>query len=109
MPIASKASLKPSCRDGRTGRRPSEVYRRLFREIYSRPDAELGFPDEPEEDPEATDLRSRLAAAHGEALAAAGHAADARRAFDTTDALLPVNSVDPELPFLFLADSHLDR
>ncbi|MGH3903949.1 MAG: tetratricopeptide repeat protein [Pseudonocardiaceae bacterium] len=54
-------------------------------------------------------LRAWLAAAHGEALAAAGHAADARRAFDTADALLPVDPADPELPFVFLADSHLDR
>ncbi len=54
-------------------------------------------------------LRAWLAAAHGEALAAAGHSADARRAFDTADVLLPVNPIDPELPFLFLADSHLDR
>ena len=34
---------------------PSEIYRRLFREIYGRTSAELGFPDEPEEDPEAAD------------------------------------------------------
>ncbi|MGH3916380.1 MAG: tetratricopeptide repeat protein [Pseudonocardiaceae bacterium] len=54
-------------------------------------------------------LRAWLAAAHGEALAAAGHADDARRAFDTADALLPVDPVDPELPFVFLGDSHLDR
>jgi tetratricopeptide (TPR) repeat protein len=54
-------------------------------------------------------LRAWLAAAHGEALAAAGHADDARRAFDTADTLLPPNPVDPELPFVFLGDSHLDR
>jgi tetratricopeptide (TPR) repeat protein len=50
-----------------------------------------------------------LAAAHGETLAAAGHADDARRAFDTASRLLPTDPVDPVLPFLFLGDSHLDR
>ncbi|MGH3632585.1 MAG: amino acid ABC transporter substrate-binding protein [Mycobacterium sp.] len=54
-------------------------------------------------------LRAWLAAAHGEALAAAGHGDDARRAFDTADTLLPANPADPELPFLFLGGSHLDR
>jgi tetratricopeptide (TPR) repeat protein len=54
-------------------------------------------------------LRAWLAAAHGETLAAAGHADDAQRAFDTANALLPVDPVDPALPFLFLGDSHLDR
>jgi hypothetical protein len=54
-------------------------------------------------------LRAWLAAAHGETLAAAGHAADARRAFDTASSLLPTDPVDPALPFLFLGDSHLDR
>ncbi|MBV9140606.1 MAG: tetratricopeptide repeat protein [Pseudonocardiales bacterium] len=54
-------------------------------------------------------LSAWLAAAHGEALAAAGRADDARRAFDTASALLPADPVDPALPFLFLGDSHLDR
>jgi tetratricopeptide (TPR) repeat protein len=54
-------------------------------------------------------LRAWLAAAHGETLAAAGHADDAQRAFDTASGLLPVDPVDPALPFLFLGDSHLDR
>jgi tetratricopeptide (TPR) repeat protein len=54
-------------------------------------------------------LRAWLAAAHGETLAAAGHADDARRAFDTASSLLPTDPVDPALPFLFLGDSHLDR
>lgn len=54
-------------------------------------------------------LRAWLAAAHGEALAAAGHADDARRAFDIANTLLPPDPVDPELPFVFLGDSHLDR
>ncbi|MGQ0717531.1 MAG: hypothetical protein ACT4NP_09495 [Pseudonocardiales bacterium] len=54
-------------------------------------------------------LRAWLAAAHGETLAAAGHADDARRAFDTADTLIPADLVDPALPFLFLGASHLDR
>jgi hypothetical protein len=54
-------------------------------------------------------LRAWLAAAHGETLAAAGHADDARRAFDIASGLLPTDPVDPALPFLFLGDSHLDR
>ncbi len=54
-------------------------------------------------------LLAWLAAAHGETLAAAGHADDARRAFDTANALIPADPVDPALPFLFLSDSHLDR
>lgn len=54
-------------------------------------------------------LRAWLAAAHGEALASAGYADDARRAFDHADALLPANPADPDLPFLFLGGSHLDR
>src|SRR5918998_4986965 len=54
-------------------------------------------------------LQSWLAAAHGETLAAAGYADDARRAFDTAAALLPTDSTDPALPFLFLGDSRLDR
>jgi tetratricopeptide (TPR) repeat protein len=54
-------------------------------------------------------LRAWLTAAHGETLAAAGHADDARRAFDTASALLPADPIDPALPFLFLGDYHLDR
>ncbi len=54
-------------------------------------------------------LRAWLAAAHGETLAAAGHADDAQRAFDTASDLLPADPIDPALPFLFLGDSHLDR
>jgi tetratricopeptide (TPR) repeat protein len=54
-------------------------------------------------------LRAWLAAAHGETLAAAGCANDARRAFDTAATLLPADPIDPALPFLFLGDSHLDR
>jgi tetratricopeptide (TPR) repeat protein len=54
-------------------------------------------------------LRAWLAVAHGETLAAAGHADDARQAFDIASDLLPTDPVDPALPFLFLGDSHLDR
>lgn len=54
-------------------------------------------------------LRAWLAAAHGEGLAAAGRRSDALRAFDEAGALLPVEPVDPALPFLFLAGTHLDR
>jgi tetratricopeptide (TPR) repeat protein len=54
-------------------------------------------------------LSAWLAAAHGETLAAAGRADDARRAFDTASSLLPANPIDAALPFLFLGDSHLDR
>jgi tetratricopeptide (TPR) repeat protein len=247
LPIANPASLKTKLSRWENGKeQPSEIYQRLFREIYGRTNTELGFPDEPEEDPEATELRSRLAvartvdqqtvevfrhqvdharhldrrfgaltqldqlrtqidqvqqllsyragpqrpalagvlveastlagwqaldrAAPGQAwthyeraktaareadspvllahataeqafvlidlddttaadhlahartiangtatpllrawLAAAGHADDARRAFDTASGLLPADPVDPALPFLFLGDSHLDR
>lgn len=54
-------------------------------------------------------LRSWLAAAHGEGLAADGRPGDALRAFDVADALLPSDPVDPQLPFLFLGGAHLDR
>jgi tetratricopeptide (TPR) repeat protein len=54
-------------------------------------------------------LRSWLAAAHGEGLAAAGQRDDALRAFDAAGSLLPGDPVDPSLPFLFLAGAHLDR
>jgi len=54
-------------------------------------------------------LRSWLAAAHGEGLAAAGRRDEALQAFDTAGALLPVDPEDPALPFLFLGGAHLDR
>jgi len=54
-------------------------------------------------------LRTWLAAAHGEGLAATGQRDQALRAFDAADGLLPTNPVDPDMPFLFLGDSHLDR
>jgi tetratricopeptide (TPR) repeat protein len=54
-------------------------------------------------------LRAWLAAAHGEGLAVAGQRDEALRAFDAADSLLPVDPVDPSLPYLFLAGAHLDR
>lgn len=64
LPVANKASLKTKLSRWENGKeQPSEIYRRLFREIYGRTNTELGFPDEPEDDPEATELRNRLALA----------------------------------------------
>ncbi|MEV7041139.1 tetratricopeptide repeat protein [Amycolatopsis sp. NPDC051061] len=54
-------------------------------------------------------LRAWLAAAEGEGHAIAGHRDDALRAFDESDALRPSEVVHPELPFLFLGGTHLDR
>ncbi|WP_342668811.1 hypothetical protein [Actinokineospora inagensis] len=54
-------------------------------------------------------LRSWVAAAHGESLAMAGHGDEALEAFDDANALLPNDPVDPDLPFVFLGGSHLDR
>jgi tetratricopeptide (TPR) repeat protein len=54
-------------------------------------------------------LRAWLAAAHGEGLAAAGQRDEALRAFDIAGELLPSESVDPTLSFLFLESVHLDR
>jgi tetratricopeptide (TPR) repeat protein len=54
-------------------------------------------------------LRSWLAAAHGEGLAAANRPGEALRAFDAAGTMLPGDSVDPELPFLFLGGPHLGR
>lgn len=54
-------------------------------------------------------LRSWLAAAHGEGLAATGQRDEALRAFDASGALLPQNHQDPALPFIFLGGSNLDR
>lgn len=64
LPIANKASLKTKLSRWENGKeQPSEIYRQLFREIYGRTNTELGFPDQPEEDPEAAELRVRLALA----------------------------------------------
>ncbi|MFC9251426.1 tetratricopeptide repeat protein [Amycolatopsis thailandensis] len=54
-------------------------------------------------------LRAWLAAAEGEGYARAGNDGDAHRAFDEADALRPSEVVHPELPFLFLGGTHLDR
>jgi hypothetical protein len=54
-------------------------------------------------------LRTWLAAAHGETLAAAAAGPAARRAFDTADQLLPAEPHNPAMPYLFLADGHLQR
>lgn len=46
-PIATQASLKPLVSRWENGHTvPDEVYRRLFRELYGRTDAELGFTQE---------------------------------------------------------------
>lgn len=54
-------------------------------------------------------LRSWLAAAQGEGYAAAGDRDGALQAFDQASALLPTETTHPELAFLFLGGSHLDR
>ncbi|MDX3663952.1 hypothetical protein PV646_42270 [Streptomyces sp. ID05-26A] len=54
-------------------------------------------------------LRSWLAAAHGEGLAAAGQRDQSLRAFDDASSLLPTNPADPELAFLLLNDGQLIR
>jgi tetratricopeptide (TPR) repeat protein len=54
-------------------------------------------------------LRAWLAAAEGEGHAIAGHRDDALHAFDQADTLRPSEVVHPELPFLFLGGTHLDR
>ncbi|GAA2787584.1 helix-turn-helix domain-containing protein [Crossiella cryophila] len=54
-------------------------------------------------------LRTWLAAAEGEGHAIAGHRDEALRAFDEAGALLPPEVDHPELPFLFLGGTHLER
>jgi len=54
-------------------------------------------------------LRSWLAAAHGEGLAAIGERDGSLRAFDAANALLPNDPIDTALPFIFLGGAHLDR
>lgn len=54
-------------------------------------------------------LRTWLAAAHGEGLAAAGRRDESLQAFDEASSLLPANPIDPEMPFLLLNDGHLAR
>ncbi|MEU5690570.1 tetratricopeptide repeat protein [Actinosynnema sp. NPDC020468] len=54
-------------------------------------------------------LRSWLAAAHGEGLAATGNRSASLRTFDEARLLLPSHPIDPELPFLLMNDGHLAR
>jgi tetratricopeptide (TPR) repeat protein len=54
-------------------------------------------------------LQAWLAAARGEGYAAAGDRDGALQAFDQASALLPPETTHPELAFLFLGGSHLDR
>lgn len=54
-------------------------------------------------------LRAWLTAARGEGLAAHGRTEEALRAFDAAGALLPLDTNDPDLPFLMLNTSHLAR
>ncbi|HET9253974.1 MAG TPA: tetratricopeptide repeat protein [Pseudonocardiaceae bacterium] len=86
LPVANKASLKTKLSRWENGKeQPSEIYRRLFREIYGRTNAELGFPDESEEDPEAAELRARLAIARtidGETVEVFRHQVDHARRVD---------------------------
>lgn len=54
-------------------------------------------------------LQAWLAASLGEGHAAAGDRDGALRAFDQASTLLPTETTHPELTFLFLGGSHLDR
>jgi tetratricopeptide (TPR) repeat protein len=54
-------------------------------------------------------LRAWLAAALGEGFAAVGDRDGALRSFDHASALLPTETTHPDLAFLFLGGSHLDR
>jgi tetratricopeptide (TPR) repeat protein len=54
-------------------------------------------------------LRSWLAAAHGETLAANGERADSLRAFDSAASLLPPGALDPDGPYVALDPIHLAR
>jgi len=65
VPIMSPASLKTKLSEWENGRSGvSEVYQRLFRDIYGLTSAELGFAPGPDEiDDDTADLRSRLAVA----------------------------------------------
>jgi tetratricopeptide (TPR) repeat protein len=54
-------------------------------------------------------LRAWLAAALGEGYAAVGDRDGALRSFDHASALLPTETTHPDLAFLFLGGSHLDR
>jgi hypothetical protein len=54
-------------------------------------------------------LNAWLHAAEAEAYAAAGDAANCRRSLDAADEVLPGETTDPALPFIFLSDAHLAR
>jgi hypothetical protein len=54
-------------------------------------------------------VRSWLAAAHGEALAAAGQRSQCLRAFDRAYAMLPADCADAEGPYIGLDTAHLTR
>lgn len=54
-------------------------------------------------------VRSWLAAAHGETLAAAGQRSESLRAFDHAAALLPDDAEQDDGPYLALDSVHLDR
>lgn len=54
-------------------------------------------------------LKTWLAAAHGEGLAAVGNQDGALRAFDDANSLMPSDPVDPAMPFLLLNEGHLSR
>ncbi|MEU5847285.1 tetratricopeptide repeat protein [Saccharopolyspora shandongensis] len=63
IPVMTAASLKTKLSRWENGHEAvSQPYRRLFREVYGRTDAELGFPPEPD-DGDSAELRSRLAMA----------------------------------------------
>lgn len=54
-------------------------------------------------------LRSWLAAAHGETLAANGQRNECLHAFDTAETLLPDDTADPDGPYIALDSVHLAR
>lgn len=54
-------------------------------------------------------MRAWLYAATAEAHSAAGDESATRRALDAADKVLPIDSSDPDLPFLFLGAPHLAR
>lgn len=62
--VMTRASLKTKLSRWENGHEPvsGDGYQRLFRDIYGRTNEELGFPPEQQDD-EAAELRSRLAAA----------------------------------------------
>ncbi|GAA1951080.1 tetratricopeptide repeat protein [Amycolatopsis minnesotensis] len=59
--------------------------------------------------PETTPPDLGEGAKHRAGSGQSGQASNARRSFDTADALQPAEVVHPELPFLFLGPTQLDR